>query len=231
MSAGRWDLASAYLYQFQGVWTVYGEMAKAYALDHGATVASVNAIPSDLSGDGALGVQTAKVIHAVLLLMYGAAAIDAGNSTPTAAGGVSLWFRTKVAPLAPPSDGHWAIWNATQSASASDLANDLVGQVSATYMTGGATALAHFEATPRVTPPSPDTNPGSGSAPVPTPTQLPTTPRGGTTISITGSSAKVPTWIWVAAGGVALGAAVGVGYYVVKNRPDLFRSRRKKRRR
>jgi len=226
----RLDLASVYLSLFQDAWSAYSADWKRYVIGTGISAAALASagIPDTLTADGVLGTNTAKVVAGVLGVSFGAASHDAVINTPTNISGVPVWFATKVVPLAPPADGRWAIWNMTKLASVSDISNNVVGQVVAQAMSGGLHSLLTFTAEPSTTTPTPNTNPGTGTAPVPG--GLPTVRPIQTDTIITAGTGQVPTWVWVAGGGVFLGAVVGVGYYLMKKRPDLFRSRAKKRR-
>lgn len=224
MAAGDWTRASMYLNFLQSFWTEVGLDVKQYAISQGATMAAVNLIPDTLNVDGAFSLNTAKVVEASLLLNFGSAAAPLIGTTPTGAGGVALWFQTKVAPLAPPTSGAWALWNATKDSTSAALTNNVISQKALAYWTGGIDAMNtvanEIQPTPGV-PPQPV---------APVPGGLPTiTPHGGDVITVTGGSTKTPGWVKFLGVAVLVGAVAGVGWYVVKKRPDLFRSRSKGR--
>lgn len=226
MQSGDMLKASNCLAVFQVLWNASGYASvDAIMTLRGVAPAAISALPRTLPVPGsgiALGGLDRGTKGAIIsVLAFGgvsASALSAFISLPTA--NIPLWYAINVAPAFAPTDAVFCVWRAIQGTPG------MTAQ--AVLNAAGNCASAAAGGPPAPVPP--DTNPGT-SPPVPTPDHLPTTPIITLpTLTITGSSSKVPTWVWVAAGGVALGAVVGVGYYVTKNRPDLFRSRKKRRR-
>lgn len=228
MAAGDWTRASMCLHFFQAFWTNVGFEAKRYALAHGATSSAVSGIPDDLTVDGIFGVNTAKVASAVLLLSFGTPASSAAAATPTNASGVALWFQRQVAPLAVPTSAAWFLWQKVQALTTAQLSGDAISRIALAYW-NGQTEVIIDPGAPATTTSTPDTSPGTGVAPVPG--GLPTTPAPQpTTFAITGVAGATPWWVWAGGAAAVLGVSAGVWYYFGKNRPDLFKSRKRRRR-
>jgi hypothetical protein len=188
LSHGRWDLASAYLAEFQVKWDAFGQMVKQWALDRGADLAVVNRIPDEIPIGGALDVPTADVITAALYLMYGSPA-HVADPTPTDATRVASWFATKVAPLAPTTDGHWVIWTATNDASAADIGAGLISQMADAYMYSGPRGVAALLSSVQAQ------RAAAARADASPPSSTPAAP----------ARAGIPWWGWVAGASVAGG--------------------------
>jgi len=222
MASSDWARASAYLTALQAFWIDNGYMVKRYAAAHGATAAGIAAVPDELTGGGMLDTPTHIVIVFVLLVAFGTAAQAAATAMPGDAASIGLWFQRQAAPLAAPASEIWGLWNQTRSSSLTTNAID--DAVSAAFA-GGAPSVG----TPGINPAPPVVNPGTGVAPVPggLPTVSPT--RTLPALSVTGVGSKTPTWVWWLGGAVTVGAVAALGWYVVTKRPDLFRSRARRR--